>query len=72
MHDTATWAAALLALIGFGLSLGLNPALYGATVDMLARGANPWPRLSWMTAGLFAGAVSYTHLDVYKRQAWSP
>lgn len=57
MHETASWAAALLALVGFGLSLGLNPALYGATVDMLARDANPWPRLGWMTAGLFAGAT---------------
>lgn len=57
MHETASWAAALLALVGFGLSLGLNPALYGATVDMMARDVNPWPRLSWMTAGLFAGAT---------------
>ena len=66
MHETATWSAALLALVGFGLSLGLNPALYGATVDMLAREANPWPRLSWMTAGLFAGAtVLYALLQTF-------
>lgn len=45
------------ALIGFGLALGLNPALYGATADTLARGVNVVPRLGWLLAGLGVGAT---------------
>lgn len=56
-QEVATWASALLGLVGFGLSLGLNPALYGATADLLARGETPWSRLSWMAGGLFVGAT---------------
>ena len=37
MHEVVAWGAALLSLIGFGLAIGVNPALYGATADMLAR-----------------------------------
>lgn len=56
--DTAmTWLAAVPTLIGFGLALGLNPALYGATADTLARNQNIKIRLFWLLAGLVAGAT---------------
>ncbi len=58
MTHTAGLLGAVLSLLGFGLALGLNPALYAATVDMLARTKNPGQRLTLMIAGLFVGATA--------------
>lgn len=57
MQEVATWVAALAGLIGFGLAMGLNPALYGATADMLARKVPVRARLLWMVGGLAVGAT---------------
>lgn len=57
MQDIARWIVALTTLIGFGLTLGLNPALYGATADMLARNLRVAAKMSWMVAGLATGAT---------------
>ena len=56
MAEILGWATALLSLIGFGLSLGLNPALYGATADMLARKTSVPVHLGSMILGLYIGA----------------
>ena len=58
MGHTAGLLGAGLSLLGFGLAMGLNPALYAATVDMLARAKNPGRRLTLMIAGLFTGATA--------------
>ncbi len=58
MHELTTWALALATLVGFGLAMGLNPALYSATADMLARNVQVAARMSWMVAGLAAGATA--------------
>lgn len=58
MASGAGVAGAGISLVGLGLGLGLNPALYGATVDMLARTENPVRRLIWMLGGLFVGATA--------------
>lgn len=71
MHDVTKWAAAVPTLIGLGLALGLNPALYGATADSLARGVRVWPRLFWMLLGLCAGAtVLVIALHSFNPDAW--
>lgn len=57
MHESAKWDAAILTLSGFGLALGLNPALYGALADTLARGESVGARLRWMLGGLAVGAT---------------
>ena len=57
MHEIGLWATTLATLVGFALALGFNPALYGATADMLARGTNAMPRLCAMVAGLWLGAT---------------
>lgn len=57
MNEIVKLVTALPVLIGFGLALGLNPALYGATADTLARNQNVWGRLAWMIAGLATGAT---------------
>lgn len=57
MPDIARWIVALSTLIGLGLALGLNPALYGATADMLARNKQVPARMTWMIVGLFTGAT---------------
>ena len=57
MEDLTRWAAALTTLVGLGLTLGLNPALYGATADMLAQNVRVVPRMAWMVAGLATGAT---------------
>ncbi|AZC14407.1 hypothetical protein [Microbacterium sp. ABRD28] len=57
MHNIARWAVALSTLIGLGLALGLNPALYGATADMLARNTQVAARMGWMVGGLATGAT---------------
>lgn len=57
MHEIVKWAGAIASLIGFALAMGVNPALYGATADMLARGGSVVKRLSWMIAGLVVGAT---------------
>ena len=57
MHEVAKWASAIPTLLGFGLALGANPALYGATADVLARHTRALPRLFWMLGGLFLGAT---------------
>ena len=58
MQDLARWVVALSTLVGFGLTMGLNPALYGATADMLARNMHVAARMSWMVAGLATGATA--------------
>ena len=58
MSQILTWVTTLAALSGFGLSLGLNPALYGATADMLARGLPVRARLAFMISGLWVGATA--------------
>lgn len=58
MHELAKWVVALSTLVGFGLTLGLNPALYGATADMLARNVQVAARMTWMVAGLATGATA--------------
>ena len=58
MTHTAGLLGAVLSLLGVGLAMGLNPALYAATIDMLARTKNPGSRLTLMIAGLFAGATA--------------
>lgn len=57
MHDIGRWTVALSTLIGLGLALGLNPALYGATADMLARNTQVAARMAWMVGGLATGAT---------------
>jgi cytochrome c biogenesis protein CcdA len=56
--DVARWIAALTTLVGFGLMMGFNPALYGATADMLARNTRVAARMTWMLLGLAAGATT--------------
>lgn len=58
MASGAGVVGAAVSLVGLGWALGLNPALYGATVDMLARTSNPVKRLIWMLGGLFIGATA--------------
>lgn len=58
MSQILTWVTTLAALSGFGLSLGLNPALYGATADMLARGLPVRARLAFMISGLWVGTTA--------------
>lgn len=58
MTQLLSWMTTITALVGFGLSLGLNPALYGATADMLARGLPVRARLGFMISGLWAGATA--------------
>lgn len=57
MHEALAWGATVLSLVGFGLAIGVNPALYGATADMLARDVDAGPRLRWMVGGLAVGAT---------------
>lgn len=57
MQDVLKWIAAVPSLVGFGLALGLNPALYGATADILARGRSVRPSLTMLLSGLVAGAT---------------
>lgn len=57
MHVLAPWLVALPALLGFGLAMGFNPALYGAAADILARNAQVLPRMSCLVGGLAAGAT---------------
>lgn len=57
MHEVIKWAGAVPMLVGFGLALGLNPALYGTTADTLARNTNVGARLTWLLAGLVSGAT---------------
>lgn len=57
MVEVVRWGSALLTLIGFGLAMGLNPALYAATADMLARDVKVTTRLCWMLFGLAGGAT---------------
>ncbi|WP_322411767.1 GAP family protein [Microbacterium invictum] len=57
MHDLGRWVVTLSTLIGLGLALGLNPALYGATADMLARNTQVAARTAWMVGGLATGAT---------------
>lgn len=57
MDDLARWAAALTTMVGLGLTLGLNPALYGATADMLAQNTRVPARMGWMVGGLATGAT---------------
>lgn len=58
MHEVAGWIAAVPTLIGFGLALGLSPALYGATADILARNQNVRARMTWLLTGLASGATA--------------
>lgn len=58
MDELLRWGTALLTLCGFGLAMGLNPALYAATGDLLARNVNVARRLGWMLLGLGVGATA--------------
>ncbi|MFM2719791.1 hypothetical protein [Microbacterium mcarthurae (nom. nud.)] len=58
MTDVARWAAALSTLVGLGLSLGLNPALYAATTTVLAQNTRVASRIGGMIAGLAVGATA--------------
>ena len=58
MKDVMTWIAAVPTLVGLGLALGLNPVLYGATADTLARGVRVKSRLTWLLSGLMSGATA--------------
>lgn len=58
MTDVARWIAALSTLAGLGLTLGLNPALYAATVDALAQNTRVATRVGGMIGGLFVGATA--------------
>ncbi|PPG35390.1 hypothetical protein C5E10_04025 [Pseudoclavibacter sp. RFBG4] len=57
MDVVLQWGASLLTLCGFGLAMGLNPALYAATGDLLARNIDVGKRLGWMLLGLALGAT---------------
>lgn len=57
MQEILKWAGALAALVGFALSLGLNPALYGATATALTINKRVMAKLWWLTGGLAAGAT---------------
>lgn len=57
MSDVARWVAALSTLVGLGLSLGLNPALYAATTNVLAQNTRVAPRIGGMIVGLAVGAT---------------
>lgn len=57
MKDVMTWIAAVPTLVGLGLALGMNPVLYGATADTLARGIGVKSRLTWLLSGLMSGAT---------------
>lgn len=57
VDELLKWVAAVPTLLGFGLALGLNPALYGALADSLARNQSVNARLRWMILGLFSGAT---------------
>lgn len=57
MTDVVRWLAALSTLVGLGLSLGLNPALYAATADVLAQNTRVARRIGWMIGGLAVGAT---------------
>lgn len=58
MANGAGIVGAAVSLVGLGWGLGLNPALYGATVDVLARTSDPVKRIAWMLGGLFFGATA--------------
>ena len=71
MAEILGWATALLSLIGFGLSLGLNPALYGATADMLARKTSVPVHLGSMILGLYIGASAlFLLLQAFNRTSF--
>lgn len=57
MKDVMTWMAAVPTLLGLGLALGMNPVLYGATADALARGIRVRSKLTWLLSGLMSGAT---------------
>lgn len=57
MDDLARWTAALTTMVGLGVTLGLNPALYAATADALAQNTRVVARVGWMVAGLTTGAT---------------
>lgn len=57
MTASIHWGPALITLVGFGLGMGVNPALYGAMADMLARNVQAMAKLWWMLAGLAVGAT---------------
>lgn len=57
MQEVLKWLSALPMLLGIGLSLGNNPAMYGAVIDMLARTPRALPRLLWLLGGLVIGCT---------------
>ncbi|KAB1641619.1 hypothetical protein [Gulosibacter chungangensis] len=57
MQEVLKWLSAIPMLLGIGLSLGSNPAIYGALIDMLARTTRALPRLLWLMAGLVTGVT---------------
>ena len=58
MDELLRWGTSILTLCGFGLAMGLNPALCAATGDLLARGVDVAKRLDWMLLVLAVGATT--------------
>ncbi|MFC5124003.1 hypothetical protein ACFPRL_11545 [Pseudoclavibacter helvolus] len=58
LDEVLRWGTSLLTLCGFGLAMGLNPALYAATGDVLARNVDVSKRLAWMLLGLAVGTTT--------------
>lgn len=57
MTHVTTWLAAVPTIVGLGLALGMNPVLYGATADTLARGRSVRSGLAALLAGVMTGAT---------------
>lgn len=55
--DIAKWVGAVPALLGFGLALGANPAIYAAVANLLARNKGIRVRLGLLVLGLYSGAT---------------
>ena len=48
-----------------------KPSLFGRILGGIERAGNRLPHPITLFALFTLGTVSYTHLDVYKRQTWS-
>lgn len=55
--DITHVAGTLLALAGFGIVMGLQASVYGATLDLLARGKRIWTALCFLVGGLATGVT---------------
>ncbi|PRI10379.1 hypothetical protein [Leucobacter massiliensis] len=57
MPELLKWLGAVPVLLGFALTVGINPSTSAATVDVLVRRTRWLPRVCWMTGGLALGAT---------------